>query len=108
MPKYLIQGSYTPDGLKGLIKEKAAGRKAAVQAGLKSVKGKLECLYYSLGADDVIAIVELPDTTAAAGLSATIGASGMVNIRTTPLLSVAEMDQGLELSAKYRAPGQQS
>jgi hypothetical protein len=31
MPKYLIQGTYTPEGVKGLMKDKASGRKAAVQ-----------------------------------------------------------------------------
>jgi hypothetical protein len=40
MPKYLIQGRYTPEGLKGLAKDKASGRKAAVQAAIKSLKGK--------------------------------------------------------------------
>jgi len=108
MPRYLIHGTYTSDGLKGLIKDKASGRKAAVQASLKSLKGKLECMYYALGADDVILIVELPDNSAVAGLSATVGASGMVNVRTASLLTVEEMDQGLALAVKYHAPGQQS
>ncbi len=48
MPKYLIQGSYTPEGLKGLMKDTASGRKAAVQAAMKSVKGKLESLHFAL------------------------------------------------------------
>jgi len=108
MPKYMVQGSYTSDGLKGLIKDKASGRKAAVQATVKGLKGKLECLYYALGSDDVILIVDLPDNGAVAGLSATVGASGMVNVRTTPLLTVEEMDQGLALSVRYHAPGQAS
>jgi hypothetical protein len=29
MPKYLIQASYSAEGLKGLQKDKASGRKAA-------------------------------------------------------------------------------
>src|SRR6266853_2198268 len=31
MAKYLCQASYTPEGMRGLIKDKASGRKAAVQ-----------------------------------------------------------------------------
>ena len=32
MAKYLISGSYTTDGLKGLQKDKASGRRQAVSA----------------------------------------------------------------------------
>ena len=36
MAKFLITGSYTPEGAKGLIKEGGTGRKAAVQKALKA------------------------------------------------------------------------
>lgn len=108
MPKYLIQGRYTPEGLKGLAKDKASGRKTAVQAAMKSIKGKLETLYFALGADDVVLIVDAPDNIAAAALSLTVGSAGLVSVRTTPLLTVDEVDQALELPSKYRAPGQES
>jgi uncharacterized protein with GYD domain len=106
MPKYLIQGRYTPEGLKGLAKDKASGRKAAVQAAMKNIKGKVESLYFALGADDVVVIVEAPDNIAAAALSLAVGSSGLVGVRTTPLLTVDEVDQALALPSKYRAPGQ--
>jgi uncharacterized protein with GYD domain len=108
MPKYLIQGRYTPEGLKGLAKDKASGRKAAVQAAMKSLKGKLESLYFTLGADDVVLIVEAPDNIAAAALSVSVGSAGVINIRTTPLLTVDEVDQALALPSRYRAPGQEN
>lgn len=107
MPKYLIQGSYTPDGLRGLVKDTASGRKAAVQAAMKSVKGKLEGLYFALGSDDVVGIVDAPDNIAIAALSLGIGSTGLINVRTTPLLTVEETDQALAMSPKYRAPGQE-
>ncbi len=106
MPKYLIQGSYTAEGLKGLAKDKASGRKSAVQASLKNMKCKLESMYFALGSDDVVLIVDAPDNIAAAALSITVGASGFVRIRTTPLLTVDEVDQALAVPTKYRAPGQ--
>lgn len=105
MPKYLIQGSYTPEGIKGLVEDTASGRKAAVQAAMKSVKGKLESLHFALGSDDVVAIVEVPDNVAIAALSLGIGTTGLIKLRTTPLLTVAETDQALAMSIKYRAPG---
>ena len=106
MPKYLIQGRYTPEGLKGLAKDKASGRKAAVQAAMKNLKGKVESFYFTFGSDDVVVIVEAPDNIAVAALSLSIGSTGLVNIRTTPLLTVEEVDQALALPLKFRAPGQ--
>ena len=106
MPKYLIQGRYTPEGLQGLAKDKASGRKAAVQAAMKNLKGKVENLYFALGSDDVVVIVEAPDNIAVAAMSMSVGSTGLVNVRTTPLLTVEEVDQALALPTKYRAPGQ--
>jgi uncharacterized protein with GYD domain len=105
MAKYLCQASYTPEGMRGLIKDKASGRKAAVQAALRAAGGKLESFYYAFGKDDVVIIVDMPDNATAAGFLTTVAASGMVRIRTTPLLTVEEMDKGLASKAKYRAPG---
>jgi uncharacterized protein with GYD domain len=108
MPKYLIQGRYTPDGVKGLAKDKASGRKAAVQAAMKTLKGKVESFYFALGADDVVVIVDAPDNIAVAALSLSVGSTGLVNISTTPLLTVDEVDQALALPSRYRAPGQEN
>jgi len=106
MPKYLIQARYSPEGLKGLAKDKASGRKAAIQTAMKNVKGKVECMYFSFGAEDVVAILDAPDNVAAAAVAIAVGSSGLVSIRTTPLLTVDEVDQALALPSKYRAPGQ--
>jgi uncharacterized protein with GYD domain len=108
MPKYLIEGTYTPEGLKGLAKDKASGRKAAVQAALKSVKGKIESFHFAFGSYDFLVIVDLPDNITAAALSLAVGTSGMVRHKTIPLLTIDEVDQALALPTKYRAPGSDS
>jgi hypothetical protein len=36
----------------------------------------------------------------------TVGLTGLVSVRTTPLLTVDEVDQALALPSKYRGPGQ--
>ena len=105
MPKYMLQASYTAEGVKGLKKDTASGRRAAVKAGIKAVGGKLESMYYCFGKYDVVVIMDLPDNTAAASLAAAVGASGLVQTRTTPLLTVEEMDKALAKKAAYRAPG---
>jgi len=68
MPKFLIEGSYTPEGLKGLAKEKAAGRKTALADALTSVGGKLEAMYFALGDADVYVLCDCPDHVSAAAL----------------------------------------
>jgi uncharacterized protein with GYD domain len=105
MPKYLIQASYTTEGLQGLFKDTASGRKAAVQSAVKAVGGKLEAFYYAFGADDAVILVDLPDNVTAAAVGLTTSSSGVVRTRTTPLLTVEEVDQALKVQTKYRAPG---
>ncbi len=105
MPKYLVQGRYTAAGLNGLLKDKASGRKAAVQAAVKSVKGKMDSLYFGSTGMDVVMIIDVPDSAAAAALSVTVGASGSIDLTVTPLLTVDELDAALGVVTKYRAPG---
>jgi uncharacterized protein with GYD domain len=105
MAKFLIQASYSPEGLKGLQKDKASGRLTSVTQAVQSLGGKLESMHFALGADDVVLIVDLPDVSAAAAFGSTVSASGLARGRTTALLTVAEMDQALSKSPDYRAPG---
>ncbi len=105
MPKFLVQGRYTAAGLNGLLKDKASGRKAAVQAAVKSAKGKMDCLYFGTNGADITMIIDAPDNAAAASLSVLVGASGAVELNVTPLLTVEELDAALGAPTKYRSPG---
>lgn len=105
MPKYLFQGSYAPDGVKGLIKSGASARVAVATKLVESLGGKMESFYFCFGSDDFVAIADLPDNAAAVGLSATVGASGAVRGRITPLITKEEADQGFKRKAVYKAPG---
>jgi uncharacterized protein with GYD domain len=105
MSKFLIQGSYTADGSKGLIKEGGSGRKAAVQKAVEGLGGRLECIYYTFGADDVVLICDMPDAISGLALSLAVNASGAVRISTTPLLSVEDVDAACKKSVSYRPAG---
>ena len=105
MAKFLIQGTYTTEGAKGLIKEGGSGRKAAVQKALEGLGGTLDSLYYTFGADDVIVICDLPDTVTGLALSLAVNASGTVRLSTTPLLSVEEVDAACKKAVSYRPAG---
>jgi uncharacterized protein with GYD domain len=106
MPKYLIQASYTTEGIQGLVKDSASGRRADVQAAVKALGGKVEAFYYAFGADDVDIILDLPSNVAAAALGLSTSGSGAVRVRTTPLLTVEDVDNALEVRTEYRAPGE--
>ena len=105
MPKFLIEGSYSPEGIHGLAKEGASGREAAVKAALTALGGKLESLHYALGEADVFVLCECPDHVSAAALALAASSSGLVKTKTIPLLTVAETDKALRLKTGYRAPG---
>jgi uncharacterized protein with GYD domain len=105
MSKFLIEASYTAEGLKGLQKDKASGRLEALTKAVQSLNGKVESMHFALGDDDVIAILDLPDSGAAAALSAAVTLTGLIRMRTTSLLTVGEMDKALTLHAAYRGPG---
>ena len=105
MPKYLFQATYTAEGLEGLAKDTATGRKAAIQSAVKAVKGKLEAFYFAFGADDVVLIVDLPDNATAAAFAMSASVSGQVSVITTPLLTPQEVDEALKMPNRYKAPG---
>jgi len=105
MAKYLLQGSYTAEGSKGLLKDGGSKRRAAAKTLVESLGGKIECLYFAFGETDVVAIVDMPDSASAAAASLTIGASGGVTGKLTVLLTAEEIDQAAKKSATYTPPG---
>jgi uncharacterized protein with GYD domain len=106
MAKFLMQATYTPEGVQGLIKDGAKGRVNAVKALLKSGGGKLESMHWGVGADEVFMVVDVPDNIAAARISATVTAAGYVTLSSTPLLTADELDKALTKGVKYRGPGE--
>jgi uncharacterized protein with GYD domain len=105
MPKYLYIGSYTHEGAKGLAKEGAAGRRAAVATLAESVGGKLESFYFAFGSDDFFITVDLPDNATAAAIAVAAGQSGAVSSRTIVLMPPEEMDAALKTPVHFRPPG---
>ena len=105
MAKYLIEASYTSEGLKGLQRDKASGRKQAVTKLIEGLEGRIEAMYFAFGERDVVLIVDVPDVISAAALSITVSATGLVRSKATTLLSVEEVDAALAKRVNYRAPG---
>lgn len=105
MPKYLIQGSYTVEGIKGVLKEGGSGRRAAVKSAVEALGGKLEAFYFAFGADDVVAIVDGPDNVTAAAFAMIVAATGTARDRTTVLLTPEEIDEAAKKTVSFRPAG---
>jgi uncharacterized protein with GYD domain len=106
MSKYLLHGSYTTDGLKGLLKEGGSKRREAADQTIKSLGGTLEAYYFGFGNDDFYAVVDLPDNVSATAASLVGNASGTIKVTVTVLLTPEEVDEATKKSVDYRAPGQ--
>lgn len=105
MAKYLITGSYTAQGTKGVLHDGGSGRKAAVEKGVEGLGGKVEAMYYAFGETDVVLIVELPDAVSALALSLVVNASDTVTVKATPLITVEEVDAACRKTVAYRPAG---
>lgn len=106
MPKFLVQGSYVGEGLKGLLKEGGSSRRKTVETVIKGMGGTLESFYYAFGEYDVLGVADMPDNVSAAAFSLAVNASGTVQVRTTVLMTPEEVDAAAKKTVDYRPPGQ--
>src|SRR5215216_3954811 len=105
MPKYLIQASYTLEGVKGVQTAGGTSRRDAVAKVAESVGGQLDSFYFAFGDHDVYTVVDLPDNESATAVALTVNASGAVKVRTTVLVTPEEVDAAAKRSVDYRPPG---
>jgi uncharacterized protein with GYD domain len=105
MPKMLWYGSYTQEGVRGLMSEGGTGRRKAVEELVASAGGRLEALYWAFGDSDVYLIAHVPDNATAAAISLAVGAVGAVHLTTVVLLTAEEVDEATKKSLSYRPPG---
>jgi uncharacterized protein with GYD domain len=105
MTKYLIQFSYTQEGLAGLMSEGGSKRREATEKLVESLGGKLLAYNFSFGDYDGIAIVDRLDNIEVATAALTAAASGAVKTKTTVLLDPDDLDKAVRKSASYRPPG---
>ena len=105
MPKYLIEASYTSEGVKGLQSAGGTSRREAVANLAEGLGGRLESFYFAFGEHDVHTVVELPDHETATAVALTVNASGAVTVRTTVLLTPEQVDAAAKRSVDYRPPG---
>jgi uncharacterized protein with GYD domain len=105
MPNYLIEASYSTEGVKGVADKGGTARRDAVGEMIASVGGKIESFYFAFGDADAYVIAELPSDEAATALALSINRSGTTNIKTVVLLTPEQVDAAANMAPQYRAPG---
>ncbi len=105
MARYLVHGSYSVNGISGVLKDGGSGRVQAVEKLISSVGGRLISFDFAFGKDDFFVIAELPGNAEAAAVAMTVGATGAASVQTTPLLSAQDVDAAVKLHPDYRRPG---
>ena len=106
MAKYLVQGNYIGEGVKGLLKEGGSSRQEAIQQLVGSVGGSIEAFYYAFGETDIFAIIDVPDNVTMAALSLIVNAAGAATSKVTVLLTPEEIDAAAKITTTYRPPGE--
>jgi uncharacterized protein with GYD domain len=76
MPKYLVQASYTREGVEGVQAKGGSSRRDAVAETARSLGGEVESFYFAFGDHDSYVILDLPDNEAAAAVALTVNAAG--------------------------------
>lgn len=105
MAKYLVEASYTQDGVAGLQAKGGSSRRDAVAAMASGLGGTLESFYFGFGERDAYVVVDLPDNEAAAAVALAVNASGGATTKTTVLLTPEQIDEAAQRSVDYRPPG---
>ena len=106
MSKYLYHGSYTDEGLKGLLKDGGTKRMEVTKKAIESLGGTMEAYYFAFGENDFFIIADTPDNVNAITGSLVANASGTVKVNITVLITPEEVDQAVKKSMDWRPPGQ--
>ena len=106
MAKFMVQFSYTGEGLEGLMKDGGSSRREATRQLVESLGGSLESYYFVFGSYDGFLIVDGLDNVDMAAAALIGGASGAVQTKTTVLLTPEEIDAAVKKQGDYRPPGQ--
>lgn len=105
MPHYLIEASYTTEGVSGVAAKGGSARRDIVGKMISNAGGTLETFYFAFGDSDVYAIAELPSDEAAAAVALSINQSSATSIRTIVLLTPEQIDEAAKLGPSYTPPG---
>jgi uncharacterized protein with GYD domain len=105
MAKYLVTATYSPEGIKGVLKTGGTARKDAVAKAIAGMGGTMESFHFAFGADDAFVVVDMPSNVAAAAVALAVSSTGLAGCRIVVLLTPAEVDEAAKMHVDYAPPG---
>lgn len=103
MPFYMFQARYTSDALKAMV-ETPQDREAAARTVIEATGGKMHSMFFCMGREDVVVIIESPDDVSMAACALAVGASGAFSGgSTTKLMTPAEAKEAMVGAQKAAA-----
>ena len=103
--KYMWKVHYNKDGYSGILKEGGTSRRTMIEKLAANMGGTVEAFYFAFGEDDAILLADFPSNVDVAAIAMTVGAAGAASVTTTVLLTPEEIDQAMDKTVEYRAPG---
>ena len=103
--KYLWKVSYTEAGMNGILKEGGSSRRTTIEKLAANMGGSIESFHFAFGEHDAYIIGDFPKSVDVAAVGMTVGASGAARVETCVLLTPEEIDEAVERTVEYRAPG---
>ena len=97
----IILGTYNEKGLDGLANSSFAKREAAAKAACEAAGAKLTDMFFTIGASDVVGIMEADSVEQAIGLKEAFMASGVW--QHIQLLHECDVDAAIAAANKVRA-----
>lgn len=104
--RYLFTGQYASEAVKGIASKGGSARVAAIEKMAADMGGRLVSFDFALGEDDFYIIVEVPDIKTATATSLAVNATGLVRVRTVPLMTAQDVDEASKMAVNYSPPGQ--
>lgn len=95
MAKFLFRVAFSEQGMERLIEDGGLAISEGAQLAIEHLGGALENLHFTLGSNDALAIVDLPDEIAASSLSLAITSAGLGKATVEQLLSASTVAQSL-------------
>jgi uncharacterized protein with GYD domain len=105
MAKYITFVRLTALGAKGLLKESAAVREAAVRKAVEASGGKVEAIYWTNGKYNFVMISDGGAEAGALMIQLAVQAAGVADdFDTLPLFSSDAVDAAIGQATSYRPP----
>jgi len=106
MAKYMIRGTYSAEGIQGVMDKGGSARVEAIEKMVSGMGGSMEAFYFGFGADDVYVIIEAPSHEVMIATAGAVKSTGVLrDYETIVLLTPQQVDDAANLEVDYTPPG---